>query len=270
MPRAIILVSCLLVGTALAAEKLHHDPSLFSDPWKVRSWTGGYGWNEFPSSCHPLDYFSGTPLRFALGEGISHWPPNSFTYKTQQDFLGAIQSHQVYEILQQIESESQTTPEGWHETTMKRVVLERQPKEFCLIFQEEGTVGRSGDIVAINDAEIRTVDGEQVLLTDDLIPGTGEYTLDGAWILEDGHPISILDTAVEAVDEALREIMPAGCESRPDRNDLNLARLTAEVQLEPKLKASAGTDCGNNVGLELGIKNRKFVVVSHRLRPVSR
>ncbi len=259
-------ITAVLLGTSVAAGQDSGKAGPHDDPWAVQSWVGGYGFDQFPPSCHERSYFSGMPPSLNLGEGISKWPPNSFTYKTKATHLGSIEGLQVYQVVQDLHSDSQTTAEGASEVSVKRILLERRPEESCMIFQELGSVGPSADIVAIEDAVIRSMDGVPILLTNDMIPGTGGYTLDGAWIIENGAPFSLLNLAQEAIERAEKEILPPGCRIRADRNGLDLRTLRAGGQLQPNTE-STGAACEGEVELQLGIRNHRFVVVSKRRMP---
>jgi hypothetical protein len=46
---------------------------------------------------------------------------------------------------------------------MKRILVERRPNEFCMIFQEQGTLGPSAAIVRMEPTELTRYEGERVL-----------------------------------------------------------------------------------------------------------
>jgi hypothetical protein len=104
----------------------------------------------------------------------SKWPRGSFTQSTKVDLLGTIQKHRIYQVLQfYIHPDPQKTTADAVEVGVKRILVERHPNEFCMIFEEEGTLGPAAEIVEIDPATVDYPNGEPVIFTHDLIPGTG-------------------------------------------------------------------------------------------------
>lgn len=259
-------ITAVLLGACVASGQDGGRAGSHKDAWAVQSWTEGYGFQSFPPACHDRSYFSGMPRGLMLGGGQSQWPANSFTFKANATHLGSIQGREVYQVVQTLHFNSQTTAEGGSDVSVKRILLERRPEEYCMIFQEQGIVGPLADIVAIDDAQVMSIDGVPVLVTHDVTPGTGGYTLDGAWILENGAPFSLLDSAEEAIERANNEIVPPQCRIRPDRNGLDLRTFRARGQLQP-ITENTGAACDGEVELGLGIRNKRVVVVSKRRIP---
>ncbi len=212
--------TCLIASPAFA-----QDHSRVYDPWSIQSW-GGRPWNShFPPSCHELGYFSGVPLRFALGGDISNWPAGSFTHTTDSVFAGTLQGHRVFQVVQDVRTNPEKAPPYAQEIRMKRILLERKRGEFCMIFQEQGTVGAGGTISRMDSLELTTIDGDPVLETHDPVNGNGGATLDGVWTFDNGVLVSLMPSLDQTIAAALKNILPAGCGLRPDRDGLDLVRL---------------------------------------------
>jgi hypothetical protein len=135
-----------------------------------------------------------------------------------------------------------------------------------MIFEEEGTLGPFADIVGFDSQILNTIDGEPVILTHDRVPGTGGITIDGAWILDNGIPLSLLGPLNDSIGRALKEILPPGCGLRPDRNGLDLENLRFLAQVWPSTEGTEGSTCDGEVELRLGIRNHRLVVVGKQYR----
>jgi hypothetical protein len=135
-----------------------------------------------------------------------------------------------------------------------------------MIFEEQGTLGPFADLVRIEPAEFTTIDGEPVLLTHDLIPGTGGYTVDGAWTFDHGVPVSLLSPSNDAILHALKEILPPGCWIRPNRNPLDLENFRYLAEVWPTKDGNEESTCDGGVELKLGVKDHRLVVVDKRYK----
>ena len=71
-----------------------------ASPWDVYSWGAGVPDGYLPPSCHPLSYFSETPLRFAYGGEICEWQPSSFTIDAKPMLRCDIQQPRVDQVVQ--------------------------------------------------------------------------------------------------------------------------------------------------------------------------
>jgi hypothetical protein len=258
--------------------------SLQKDPWSVYSWGLNSQNTYYPPSCHQLSYFSGSPLRFDLGGELAKWKPGSYTVETNVDLLGSSEGHRIYQVLQHISLKSQAGEQepvycsgDWPKIGMKRLLVERHPNEFCMIFEEEGTVEPPcGEIVRIEPAEFVNM-GEPVLLTYDPLVSNGGYTIDGAWVFDHGVPICLLstgttyDSTLQALEDilapAFKHILPPGCELKRSLNIIDLEHFRVLSALMPTDEGVDRSKCEGAVELELGIKNHKLVVEHERYRP---
>jgi hypothetical protein len=256
-----VCLICLLAVMALLApppatsqDRGRESPQ--RDPWSV------YDGQEFyPPSCHQLSYFSGAQNPAEFNDDISGWPPGSFTNSTKTSLIGTILRHRIYQVLEDIRPVPQRAPALANEIGSKRILVERQPSEFCMIFEEEGPVGPNGVIFQIKPAYLTEIDGEQVLLTHDLVPGTGDLTIDGAWTFAHGAPDFLMTVLNDSIARSLKEILPAGCGTHPNKNGLDLENLRFVSAIWPISENSGGSNCEGEVRLTLGMRNHKLVVV---------
>jgi hypothetical protein len=133
-----------------------------------------------------------------------------------------------------------------------------------MIFEEEGTLGPSAEIVRMEPAELNRFDDEHVLLTYDPMSGSGGYTIDAVWIFDDAVPISVstlVGPTNDSISRALKEILPPGCGIHPDKNPLDLKHFRFLAQVWPSNESSGTSACDGTVKLELGIENHRIVVV---------
>jgi len=254
---SVLVVTAFLGGSAtLGGGQAQEKPQ--KDPWSV-VYNGG------PPPCHQLSYFSGPPLRFDRSRELAKWKPGSYTVETNVALLGSSQRHRIYQVLQDIYLKPQAGEQesgscgDWPEIGMKRLLVERRPNEFCMIFDEEGELGPCSEIVRIEPAKLVNM-GEPVLLTYDPLPGNGGYTDDGAWVFDHGVPVSILSPTNESISRALKETLPPGCELRRNRNILDLEHFRILAAVVPTDESGDRSECEGAVELELGIKNHKLVV----------
>ena len=233
---------------------------LQKDRWSVYD-----GDHYYPPSCHQLSYFSGSPLRFDRRGELAKWKPGSFTVHSWANLLGTVQGRRIYQVLQYLQPRG-APAEGaeYEEFGMKRLVVERHPNEFCMIFEEQGTLGPFADVVRIEPAEFTRVEGESVLLTHDLVSGNGGYTIDGAWAFDNGVPVSLLGPLNASIARALKEFLPPGCGIRPNRNGLDLEHLRFLAGVWPSNEGSEEGGCEGTVLFKLGMRDRRLVVVDKR------
>jgi hypothetical protein len=263
-----LLVATAFLGAPATLGGGQAQEILEKDRWSVYD-----GDRYYPPSCHQLSYFSGSPLRFDTGGEVAKWKPGSYTVKTYVNLLGTSRGHRIYQVLQDIcpRNEELETSGALDKTTgeieeigMKRLLVERRPNQFCMIFAEQGTLGPSAEIVDIQPAEFTRIEGEPVLLTHDLVSGNGGYTIDGVWTFDNGVPVSLLTPLNASIARALKEILPPGCGIRPNRNGLDLEHLRFLAGVWPSNERSEEGGCEGTVLFKLGMRNRRLVVVDRQ------
>jgi hypothetical protein len=263
-----VVAGFLGVPAALGRGETH--ANLQANPWSVYSW-GGEPWNgQFPPSCHELGYFSGSPLRFAFGGEISKWQPGSFTFDTKTELIGTVQGHQIYQVVQNIHPDPGKTHAAAQVFGMKRVLVERGPNEFCMIFQEQGWLGPSATIGQIDAVKLTTIYPEPLLFTDDYLSGNVGAQIQAAWTFDHGTPISLLsldDGANSPITRELNQLLPHGCVIwGHGGNGLDLKNLTFESDVWKPTDSMGSPTCGH-VSINFGIRNHRLVVLDKKYTP---
>ena len=92
-------------------------------------------------------------------------------------------------------------------------------------------------------------------------------TLDGVWTFDNGVLVSLMPSLDQTIAAALKNILPAGCGLRPDRDGLDLVRLRVVDQVWPRDESKKDPACQGSVELKLGIRNHRFAVVDQQLAP---
>jgi hypothetical protein len=235
------------------------------DPWAVDAFSGK-GRGFVPEVCGRLTYFSGSPLPFDFGQDLFQMPQTSFTYDTSQTLIGTVQTHRIFQVVQQVYPKTTAAPPWWgSRLSMKRILVERRPDQFCTIFQEQAPVGPTGMLFRIDPAKLMTIAGELVLVTHDPLTGNGGGYIDAAWTFDRGVPGSLFNDADDAIGRALKTVLPSGCTI--DRGDpLDLENLTYKSELWKPSDSMAQPTCGSVV-LKLGIQNHRIAVVSKQYTP---
>ncbi len=239
-----------------SAAKTQAPERLAEVPWSVYSFSGkGKGYSA--RACYALDYFSGSPLRFDWGGDLWSLKPGAFNWDTQISLIGKVGQQRVYQIVQHIHPKSAAGAEKtWPGETeiMKRLVVERRPRQFCAIFQEQGPTGPSGIIHEIDPAELINIDGSPVLKSSDPATGNGGFSIDESWVFVHGVPIP-LALPNNSIAPAVQQLLPSGC-TIPQ----------GESEGSTKLEYRVTTSCGV-LGLTLAFRNQELVVISSRYIP---
>jgi hypothetical protein len=165
--------------------------------------------------CGPLEKFKGDPQVFDYeGDGIAN-PTELIQAGKIKDFvrverIGEISGFAVWNIIH--DTEDSDEPERsvlngtypyfvLHGFGTKMIVVERNPGNFCEIFQQSfGPTNVSWTSVSIINA------GDQVLATTDELQGTGGGRIEGYWTFDEDGPVpldllTVLQTAHELVPE---------------------------------------------------------------------
>jgi hypothetical protein len=218
---------------------------------------GGKGESLHDPLCHPLQYFSGPPSLFDFDRDLSAMDPMDPTdmqVKTIVKSIGQIKGRKIVLVVQSIRNEDSLSP-----IVMKRLLVQRQGKEFCAIYQQE----YSASLVVVKLAKIETVQGEPVLVTRDQ---NGQRDLNQEyWTFDEQGPIR-LDLRV--IDKALAEMLPNGYETRGDYG-LNLQALCYQNPVWKRQECDACAS-GGTVAIKLGLQDRQLVIVRKQYDPHGR
>jgi hypothetical protein len=203
----------------------------------------GKGYMHGPPVCHPLGYFSGSPLQFDYDNDLYGLKSDEVHATTDVTQLGIIRGRKVVQITQNVNGGN---------LVMKRLLVQRTGEEFCAIYQQQYPRSVSGK--PVSSATIETINGEPVLETRD---PNGNRTVNEAYWTFDAHGPLLLDMKV--IDTALKQVLPVGYEAR-DAFALDIKALCyrSVVWKDDECNACAS---GGTVTLRLGLQNHQLVVM---------
>lgn len=229
--------------------------------WSVYTYTS-YGAGFSRPVCHKLGYFLGSPLRFDYGRALAEFKSNHFTYTGKTSLIGMTQGERIYQVVQRIHANSEKTP--GESMVMKRLLVERRRNVFCMIFQEQGTIGPPGTVAHVKPATIKATGRGPVLRTDDPLNGVKASHINASWLFLRGVPVP-LSLPNNLVEQLAKPVMPESCGMRPGNTRGNL-RLAYHSPLWRSEDSSSGTTCGSVV-LKLSVSNHKLVLLTRNYIP---
>jgi hypothetical protein len=204
--------------------------------------------------CHPLQYFSGPPSLFDFDGDLPAMDSSNLQTKTIVKSIGAIKGRKVFMVVQSMNDGDSLAP-----LVMKRLLVQRQGKEFCAIYQQE----YPASLVVVKMAKIETVQGEPVLVTRDQ---NGQRDLNQEyWTFDEQGPIRL---DLKIIDTALATIVPKGLEIRGGYG-LNLQALCYQNPLWKREECDACAS-GGTVAIKLALQDHQLVVVRKQYDPHGR
>jgi len=247
---------------ALCPSWLPAQSSTAANPWSFFNEPTGYESATLAPDCQALAYFSGSPLRFDLHGELTfersyrraNQPPLAMSYTTAQVLLGTVAERKIYQINQSI---SLGSP-GAAPHRVRRIVVERTPNQYCLIFQTN-----QGTLRSLNPVKLTTSNGHTFLVADDLVSGNGGYSDIHAWVFDRSRPYYLDFDAVIA--PTLRRILPSPFDYPKD------VVLTPE-ELSYTARASTPDDhaheaTGGYVSIQFAIHGHTLTVASAKFTP---
>jgi hypothetical protein len=165
--------------------------------WALHYYGGkSNNWHDQPD-CGPLEKFRGDPKTFDYDYDLFGIEAPKMKDDVKAERIGQIAGFTVYDVMHNIDTGTPGT-----DLTMKMIIVERMPGEFCEIFQQE----YAPDIVFATSAYFINA-GEQVLATTDHVSGTGGYRIEAYWAFDKDGPVPLDLSQIEPI---VRELLPAG------------------------------------------------------------
>jgi hypothetical protein len=215
---------------------------------------GGKGESVRDPLCHPLQYFSGPPSLFDFDSDLPRMDSSNMQTKTIVKSIGEIKGRRIVMVVQSMNDGQSLSP-----VVMKRLLVQRQGKEFCAIYQQE----YPASWVVVKMAKIETVQGEPVLVTRDQ---NGQRNLNQEyWTFDEQGPIRL---DLQVIDKALATIVPKGLETRGDYG-LNLQALCYQNPVWKREECDACAS-GGTVAIKLALQDHQLVVVRQQYDPHGR
>lgn len=169
-------------------------------PWNVLAY-GGKGEMHGAPICHPLAYFSGSPMSLDFDNDFYGQKTGDLTTQAKVTYLGAMAGRKVYEVIQTVRR-----PDGLNTNqppTMKILLVERQSGEFCDIYEDEYAYDATNET---DEAVIINVNGRKVLKTYETDNRTW---FEDYWAVDQRGPL-VLNT--DAIYKAIQSASPAEAE----------------------------------------------------------
>lgn len=208
---AALLFSCVLAGAGSGQMRTSPTSAGSASPWNVLAY-GGKGVMEGAPICHPLAFFSKSPLPLDLDADFYGVSEADLITRAQIVFLGAIESHRIYEVKLTVARKKGLLgpPEPDAPPTMKVLLAERGREEFCDIYQNQYAYDPTQET---DEAAILDLGGKPILKTFETDRHTWflEY-----WAIESNQPLRL---KIEDVYKAVDSISPPG--AIPFRGPLN-------------------------------------------------
>jgi hypothetical protein len=115
---------------------------------------GGKGELYSAADCHPLPYFSQSPVKFDYQHDLWGVNESHLSFETIVTSIASLGGRQIDQIVQNIKTDRDAL-------TLKRLVVERQPSEFCAIYQQVYPATQ----VRVKPASLVTIDRNAILKT---------------------------------------------------------------------------------------------------------
>jgi hypothetical protein len=247
----VLAAGAILAGTAVAQTV----PASDSSRWGLLA-EGAKGESHRDPLCHPLQFFSGSPLPFDFDRDFSDVSRTDLSTRTLVKPVGTIAGRKIVQVLVDIRVKQDL---GDEQSMMKLLLVQRQGKEFCAIYQQEYPTSQ----VVMKAAKIEKVEGEPVLVTRD---ENGQRDLNQEyWTFDAEGPIRL---DLHVIDKALATILPPGHETRGDYG-LNLQALCYQNPVWKREECDACAS-GGTVALKLGLQDHQLVVVRKQYDPAGR
>lgn len=217
--------------------------------WSLLS-ENGKGSFVLSPSCHPLAYFSGSPLRFDR-EG---WyrrikNPSDLRSVTERKVIGTIAGRRIVQVTQNINDS---------ETVMKRLLIRRSPNQYCMIFQQQ----YGGGTVHAGPAYILRLGDQSVLATRDRVDGTGVGYVEHYWTFDAAGPVEV---DLSAIREHTKALLPAG-HGIWKGYGLDMTNLCYGIGVWKESDANC-CPSGGSVVLKLALNGHRIEVVDSRYSP---
>lgn len=206
--------------------------------------------------CHALAYFSKSPLPLDLDSDFFGEKPADLETQAKVTLLGTMTGHKVYEVKQKVRRRDTAHPgplDASLSPTMKILLIERRPGEFCDIYQNQYAYDTTNET---DEAAILNIHGRQVLKTYE----TDSHTWFLAyWAMDGGGPL-LLDA--DALYTAIHSASPVGAQEFKGAFNLSGPRFTTDVYSTDWDEMPLG-----RVDLELGVEGDKIIAISKRWIP---
>jgi hypothetical protein len=253
---AALFFSGILVASGANLEERRPALAISDSPWNVLAY-GGKGEIRGAPICHSLAYFSKSPLPLDFDGDFSGEKEADLVTHTKITLLGTIAAQRVYKVKQTVlRNKTQPgMPDSKAPPTMKVLLVERGPDEFCDIYQNQYTYDPT---LETDEAAILDIGGKKVLKTFETDRHTWYL---GYWTLEDHEPLRL---KLDGLYTAIQSASPP--EALPFSSALNLTGSQFSADVSGK---SPDQDLLGRVDLQLAVKGDNIIALSKSWIPSS-
>ncbi len=248
----VISVAILLIFAmplVCAANQSGSGPALArsDSPWNVLVY-GGKGEMHGAPACHPLAYFSKLPLSLDFEGDFSREKSADLTTQAKVTFLGAMAGRKIYELVLTVHRRDAGVvkrPGADLGPTMKILLAERNPGEFCDIYQNQFAYDGTNET---DLAAILNIDGREVLKTYETDARTWFLAY---WAMDERGPVRLNTDSLYA---AIISVSPPGVHPYQGALDLTSQHFEADIYEEESDQTRVG-----RVALELAVRGSAII-----------
>jgi hypothetical protein len=204
---------------------------------------------EHSPACHPLAYFSKLPLALDFEGNFSGERPANLTTQAKVTFLGAMAGRKIYDVVLTVhrrDARVGNRPEADLGPTMKILLAQRNPGEFCDIYQNQFAYDATNET---DVAAILNINGREVLKTYETDARTWLLTY---WAMDENGPVRLNTDSLYA---AIRSVSPPGVHPYQGALDLASRRFEADMY-----EGESGQTKAGRVALELAVSGNAIIV----------
>jgi hypothetical protein len=255
---ASLFFSCGLL--AFGASREDRSPALASadSPWNVLAY-GGKGDMHGAPICHSLDYFSKSPLPLDFDADFFGEREADLVTHAKITLLGTIAAQRVYELKQTVlrKTVPPRVPDPNAPPTIKVLLVERGPDEFCDIYQNQYTYDPTQET---DEAAILDIGGKKVLKTLETDRHTWYLQY---WTLEDHVPLHLNP---DGLYTAIQSASPPG--ALPFSSAVNLTGSHFSVDVYGKSPNQGDFNLLGRVDLLLAVEGNKIITLTKSWIPL--
>ena len=230
-----------------------------NSPWNLLAY-GGKGEMHGAPICHPLNYFSVSPLSLDFDADFFGEKPDDLATQTKVTILGTMSGREVYKVMQMVHRKNGSRPDDPvtnSQPTMKILLVQRRSGEFCDIYENQYAYDPRDET---DEAVILNINGREVLKTYETDKHTWFLVY---WAMDEHGPVRLTTDALYA---AVQSTSPAGALPYSGPFNLTGSHFTAEVS---KIGSEYDGSPLGRVDLKLAVEGDKIIVVGKTWIPFS-
>jgi len=235
---------------------------LFTRPLAAQSASSDSRWAvQFPSEddpsfkrteCHSLRYFQSNLADVAIER-----PYKPAGDQSSAQRVGEINGFVIYDVIHRF---TVGEPPNALKSSLKIILVQRKPDEFCEIYQEDGEMSDATP----QPSYIEHLASDEVLVSRDPdINGNGGIVVQAYWTFDEMGPISIDFESL--ISSTLHRLVPEGTDSYTSMG-FSIEKMVYDNEVWKEADSHAGPS-GGHITIQFALKNHRPVVVSAEVKP---